>query len=200
MQAYPWSIIPWDISDHIQLPNLSKSTAIGISVAIAGNIVISLALNCQKLAHRRLEREREARSRESELQPQTLGNDRRQEDGLGVAQSTEQDSPPANSTPAVAVLETEPLLNGGTPAGYGADSGALLERRPNWFRRLWSSDGSKRHLIHDVDSSHLASTHVLMPVDVVHATSSEGPRRSSKNAQKNSSDGNESDYLRSKLW
>ncbi|KAI5125033.1 hypothetical protein M0805_007457 [Coniferiporia weirii] len=40
----------------------SNSTAsfIGIIVAISGNILISLALNCQKLAHLRLERERHA--------------------------------------------------------------------------------------------------------------------------------------------
>lgn len=40
----------------------SENTAsfIGIVVAISGNILISLALNCQKLAHKRLERERRA--------------------------------------------------------------------------------------------------------------------------------------------
>ena len=36
-----------------------NASIIGIIVAISGNVVISLALNCQKLAHRRLERERE---------------------------------------------------------------------------------------------------------------------------------------------
>ncbi|KAF7800110.1 hypothetical protein EIP86_011355 [Pleurotus ostreatoroseus] len=42
-----------------RLPSLSRAEVAGISVAIAGNVLISLALNCQKLAHRRLERERE---------------------------------------------------------------------------------------------------------------------------------------------
>ena len=37
----------------IQLPELDKRTVIGVSVAITGNILISLALNLQKLAHRR---------------------------------------------------------------------------------------------------------------------------------------------------
>ena len=37
---------------EIQLPELDKRTVIGVSVAIAGNILISLALNLQKLAHR----------------------------------------------------------------------------------------------------------------------------------------------------
>ena len=38
---------------EIHFPELDKRTVIGVSVAIAGNIFISLALNLQKLAHRR---------------------------------------------------------------------------------------------------------------------------------------------------
>ena len=38
---------------EIQLPELDKRTVIGVSVAIAGNVFISLALNLQKLSHRR---------------------------------------------------------------------------------------------------------------------------------------------------
>ena len=45
--------------DFSRLPSLSRATVAGISVAICGNVLISLALNCQKLAHKRLERERE---------------------------------------------------------------------------------------------------------------------------------------------
>jgi magnesium transporter len=47
--------------DDPSFPPNKNSTAslIGIGVAITGNVLISLALNCQKLAHRRLERVRE---------------------------------------------------------------------------------------------------------------------------------------------
>ena len=45
--------------DFSKLPNLNRATVAGISVAICGNVLIFLALNCQKLAHRRLELERE---------------------------------------------------------------------------------------------------------------------------------------------
>src|SRR5258707_14618979 len=42
------------------LPDDSKTASfIGITVAICGNVVISLALNCQKLAHRRLDEQRQ---------------------------------------------------------------------------------------------------------------------------------------------
>jgi hypothetical protein len=40
------------------LPTLTTQTVIGIAVAISGNILISLALNLQKLAHKRLDAER----------------------------------------------------------------------------------------------------------------------------------------------
>ena len=57
-----------------KLPNISlgggetdpeesySASLIGIAVAISGNILISLALNCQKLAHLRLSRERRSRA------------------------------------------------------------------------------------------------------------------------------------------
>ena len=42
------------------LPNDPKTASfIGITVAICGNVLISLALNCQKLAHRRLDEQRQ---------------------------------------------------------------------------------------------------------------------------------------------
>lgn len=43
----------------------TTASFIGIAVAISGNVLISLALNCQKLAHQRLEKERQARLRDS---------------------------------------------------------------------------------------------------------------------------------------
>jgi magnesium transporter len=44
--------------DHLPSPPTTESF-IGITVAIAGNVLISFALNCQKLAHMRLERLKE---------------------------------------------------------------------------------------------------------------------------------------------
>ncbi|KAJ3864884.1 magnesium transporter NIPA-domain-containing protein [Lentinula novae-zelandiae] len=40
------------------IPELTTGTVIGISVAVAGNVLISLALNLQKLAHKRLDAEK----------------------------------------------------------------------------------------------------------------------------------------------
>lgn len=51
------------------LPHINRATFAGIVVAISGNVVISLALNCQKLAHKRLEAQRSAEG--DELQSQS---------------------------------------------------------------------------------------------------------------------------------
>lgn len=187
---------PEDLSNR--LPHLTKSSVIGISVAIAGNVIISLALNCQKLAHRRLEREREERSLESELQPQ--GNGDRSEDVSAGSSNSNGDTLFVPSASAVAVVETEPLLNGQGHSTYGTDAEALSGRKPPWYRKLWTSDGRRRRLLHDADASHLASTHVLMPVDVVRPVRPKAGEQPSKDTQKNSDNGRESDYLKSKLW
>jgi len=55
------------------LPQISRGTFAGIVVAISGNVVISLALNCQKLAHRRLEEERTTKG--DELQSRTTSGE-----------------------------------------------------------------------------------------------------------------------------
>jgi hypothetical protein len=53
-------------------PVLTTSTAIGITVAIAGNVLISLALNLQKLAHRRVDTARaDARNAQTRKGPVT---------------------------------------------------------------------------------------------------------------------------------
>lgn len=56
--TYLWSSILQYFGDG-ESDEVTNASIIGIVVAISGNVVISLALNCQKLAHRRLERERE---------------------------------------------------------------------------------------------------------------------------------------------
>ena len=55
------------------LPHISRATFAGIVVAISGNVVISFALNCQKLAHKRLELQRAAEG--DELQSQSTSGE-----------------------------------------------------------------------------------------------------------------------------
>ena len=173
------------LPDGIDLPKISSATAAGIGVAIAGNVLISLALNCQKLAHRRLEREREAAAQA----PQPLlptHSDGRAQDG-----SQHGDPTPATPIPAIAVVETAPLLE----HAHGAEA---VPRRPGrrwlFFRRPTARLHAK-----EADRAHLASTHALMPVDVV-TVRTDGSSPRSKKPERQDVDSEESNYLKSKLW
>lgn len=54
------------------LPQMTTRTFIGILVAITGNILISLALNLQKLAHKRVENRRKACNQQQSGKPKDI--------------------------------------------------------------------------------------------------------------------------------
>ncbi|RPD66686.1 DUF803-domain-containing protein [Lentinus tigrinus ALCF2SS1-6] len=179
--------IPDDLPDGIDLPQISTATAAGISVAIAGNILISLALNCQKLAHRRLEHEREAAAQAPRPLLPTHGSTH------VVDQSSEDGTIPSTPIPAVAVLETQPLLEHAEVASHGPEL-RTPARRWGFFRKNRYGQHAK-----EADRSHLASTHALMPVDIVPVRTNSSESHASHRKQE-SQDGSEGDYLKSKLW
>lgn len=180
-------VIPDDLPEGIDLPQISPVTAAGIGVAIAGNVLISLALNCQKLAHRRLEREREVAAQAPRPLLPTHGSTH------AVDQLTQHDPIPSTPIPALAVLETEPLLEHAGDALQGQEPRSPV-RRWGFFRR-----NQYRHHAKEADRSHLASTHALMPVDIVPVRTNNSGTHASDGKQE-SQDASESDYLKSKLW
>ncbi|EIW61768.1 DUF803-domain-containing protein [Trametes versicolor FP-101664 SS1] len=178
----------------IDLPRITSPAAAGIAVAITGNILISLALNCQKLAHRRLESERKAVGQELRRPPPHRSTSAPH--GPALRRPT-QSLNTTHSTPvaAVAILvneETEPLLEpaDGVQSGDGSQTS-----KPS---RRWLF--SHRNPARDADSSHLASTHALMPVDILPVHSEDNEDQSGPLQKEDSEDANEGDYLKSKLW
>ncbi|KAH9927128.1 DUF803-domain-containing protein [Epithele typhae] len=172
------------IPDGIDLPQISTSTAAGIGVAIAGNVLISLALNCQKLAHKRLEDEREAAAQAPRplLSPDS--------DGRTAGNSSTGELAQVSVVPAV-VVETEPLLG---RAGRAETIPRAQDRKWLFFRRKTNPFGVK-----EADHAHLASTHALLPVDGVPvASNGSSPARRSKDSSQ--AEPEESNYLKSKLW
>ena len=163
----------------IDLPKISPSTAAGICVAIAGNVLISLALNCQKLAHRRLERECEAAAHA----PQPLLPTHA--DTHPPRSTRDERSIPTSSIPPSVALETVPLL----------ERGQDLEPPPRkpwfFFRRSTTRIHAK-----EADRTHLASTHALVPVD--DSTIRNGSSPHHKKSEKQPTE--EANYLKSKLW
>ncbi|KAH9071674.1 DUF803-domain-containing protein [Lactarius deliciosus] len=182
--------------EDIEFPSVSRATVIGISVAVAGNVLISLALNLQKLAHARLEKARAERGHglediEEEEDSADAGG------ALGV--SIQHDlGPPSEverearvwngnpeSRPQGPSIETDPLIP--FPRAANAD---LLPMSPTYGALSGTDDAYLR-------GSPLQwkrkSTKRPVAGDAAKYANRES-RRGSK------SEGQESEYLRSKLW
>lgn len=110
----------------IHLPHLTLQTLVGIGVAIMGNILISLALNLQKLAHRRLDRERDKVKSEREREARVSAHN-----GNCGHRSTRDPGAPLNGAgshqvvPEVLPLESQPLIHPRSnsfppPSSYGS--------------------------------------------------------------------------------
>ncbi|KIJ20120.1 hypothetical protein PAXINDRAFT_178752, partial [Paxillus involutus ATCC 200175] len=202
----------------IDLPHLTLQTVIGISVAIAGNVLISLALNLQKLAHSRLDRERDKVRRE--------GENRRPKHSGRVAHLGAAANPCGSQYIAQEglQLETQPLIphrSSSSPptTSYGLthngtstvnddtrsrrSSNATRSRRRQHKQGFASrflplqlnlgSNPSDSSVIH----AHRSETSEI-PVDVIYPD--RNGRTRNAHPQESDEDGNESDYLRSKLW
>ncbi|KAF4602260.1 hypothetical protein EYR40_005465 [Pleurotus pulmonarius] len=173
-----WARYLYDMDD---LPKVSTATFIGITVAIAGNVLISLALNLQKLAHRRLEEDKAGRSEELSVRRHSHNNN---------------ESAIHGSKPG----DRQPLTNN-VPRSYGTrESTASIDALPEHKRTSWGwliplKTRSKR----DIAEEEAATLTEPLLVDVM----TEEPSRDSVNGShgpRTPSEGNESDYLKSKLW
>lgn len=177
--------LPQDMDD---LPRLTTRTFVGIVVAISGNVLISLALNLQKLAHKRAEtNELSAHSRLSN------GRVHRISEGPSLDENDEDreypisedvfltSGPPANS-------ELQPLVT--TPRaerGYGSASPNPHEtRRPRIFRLPFRSKKSRKAPLTPPATGE-ADSHGL-------STRREPLQEFVKEER------NEGEYLKSKLW
>ncbi|KAH7931387.1 DUF803-domain-containing protein [Leucogyrophana mollusca] len=202
----------------MNLPRLTLQTAIGISVAIAGNVLISLALNFQKLAHLRIDRERERIRLEQRLDGD--GSSANADSGAGDDLDDSQQQS--------LLLETQPLASdtsssphsrpdyGSTGANARSDDARSRssvspsrarrrnkhQRKPSFVSRFIPfSLGSG---LKDQNGNRPKSQVAAMPVDVIEEDqittrndNANGKKLSTKDLEE---DGNESDYLRSKLW
>ncbi len=108
-----------DSDSDSPFPHTSRTTAslIGIAVAISGNILISFALNCQKLAHKQIEDSRSeepetGRGRQDEPAPMTTPSSETQPlllNGVGIPSNPRSYSAPNQASNAVSVPMVVPL-------------------------------------------------------------------------------------------
>ncbi|KAJ7368123.1 DUF803-domain-containing protein [Mycena albidolilacea] len=182
-----------------KLPELTTATFIGITVAITGNVLISLALNLQKLAHKRVEAEKVERRQSTPAS--TNGTPQN-----AISEAEEYSEPENGSEP----LENVPLAPAAVlrVVNYGSTSGPssgtnLSEHEmsvPPKKTLLANLFRSKRRR----EANGIASERTsLIPVDVITAEQVNGlqqPKRKPEDEPEGSDDWNESDYLKSKLW
>lgn len=185
---------------EIQLPALDKRTVIGVSVAIAGNVLISLALNLQKLSHKVLA----AKHAEMQKSPQDsvdamrlptpmervreLSYEDREEEDTAEGELDTIRSPQLDPFEP----ETEPLLPRVSTHG---STGRTTTKQPAFLLRIFFP----------TKQPHPARQHSAIPATPRRQTPvrpSPMSRVSSNNTTSSSlvSTGNESDYLKSKLW
>lgn len=205
----------------IGLPHLTLQTAIGITVAIAGNVLISLALNLQKVAHIRLEKARKQARMERELHVSG--------DALRSISPLDQ-RPSGDPFVCSHESETQPLIQGSSAsrsrARYGTGTSPETRRDDSRSRKSTSSArgrrpgqpsrkpsfasrfipfrlGQREHGGGNENVSHTQDT-LVIPVDVIPAERivawNGNGRRAPPSPELWEEEGTESDYLRSKIW
>lgn len=169
------------IVDYASGPRLTTREVIGITVSIAGNVLISFSLNLQKLAHRRLELS-EDRQKASE-RPHHAAQASLMANG----------SPMLHQTPDTDG-ETEPLLPLNTRSLGDVDiTSGNMGRRKGWLtsaRILFRTQSAN-----DAGSSVPVSVFVTPAtplLDEPESTGSQNPRDDASTSKRS--------YLRSKLW
>ncbi|KAF8211306.1 magnesium transporter NIPA-domain-containing protein [Mycena galopus ATCC 62051] len=180
-----------------KLPQLDAATVIGITVAISGNVLISLALNLQKLAHKRVEAKKLARRELAAATP----SDTPHTDGISEADEDAYSESPAEDVPLAPAfqLRVDYGSTSSTDTVNGTDAHKMSGVSPkktllaNLFR-------SKRQRTANGISSERTS---LIPVDVLTEEEANGPQRPKRKPEDEPAefdDWNESDYLKTKLW
>lgn len=193
------------------LPTMTTQTFIGILVAITGNVLISLALNLQKVAHKRVERlqraldngKRRRRSEnngyndlsESQVSEGPSLDEQDEDQELLEVRRTQLDvfsDPPSDIQPLTAFPESEATLQHyGTNAsrGHSTVTKPLKTKRSNASRRLLSRSFSKkavsgRRILPD---DNMSEEQGLLPI---HKGLDNEPDQNPK----------EGNYLKSKIW
>ncbi|KAJ6509965.1 DUF803-domain-containing protein [Mycena vitilis] len=180
-----------------KLPEMTTATFIGITIAISGNVLISLALNLQKLAHKRVEAEKLER-RQATPTPKTPHLNGVSEAG-GYFQAAEGHPEDVPLQAAILVPQradygstsrTDSSSNRPDEETSGSPKKTLL---PNLF---WSK---RRRATNGLSSERTS----LIPVDVITEGQANGarvPKPTAEDEPQGFEDENESDYLKSKVW
>ncbi|KAJ7047522.1 DUF803-domain-containing protein [Mycena alexandri] len=179
-----------------KLPEMTTATFIGISVAIGGNVLISLALNLQKLAHKRMEVEKQDRQATPPLNNGASHPDE-------ISEAGEYPQPEVAHVP---LLEAAVLVSRRPDYGSTSRPGSSTDLQDHEINvspkktLLSNLFRSKRQRAANGNASERTT---LLSVDVIteeQAMAGRRPKREPEDEPPEFEAGNESDYLKSKLW
>ena len=214
------------IDPGIVLPHLTVQTLVGISVAIAGNVLISLALNLQKLAHLRLanislpDTEREGRLRGQDTnarhitRPDSAARFGAAQQALGEDHQFETQPLIPKRSPSQPSPSSYGLADYSVPVA-GDDSRSRKSSNAARFRRRQQKHPFVSHflplrlVLGGDSSSDSSSARANVPDSSALLVDDVFPQRNTRtnhhdkgkpSSQNTVKDGKESDYLRSKLW
>ncbi|KAJ7086735.1 magnesium transporter NIPA-domain-containing protein [Mycena epipterygia] len=195
---------PWhgNIDLGNKLPELTTGTVIGITVAITGNVLISLALNLQKLAHKRGETEKLRRRQAQRATNGASHPNGSHPDGIPEAgEYPESDEMPSDDTPLAEATVVVPQRSDYGSTSRSSSSTSLhdtsVSPKKTLLSRLFHS--KHPHATNGIPSERTT----LLPVDVIteeEIMSAQRPKRKPEDEESDFEEGNESDYLKSKLW
>ncbi|KAF8826578.1 hypothetical protein HHX47_DHR5000052 [Lentinula edodes] len=185
------------------LPELTTGTVIGISVAVAGNVLISLALNLQKLAHKRLDAEKNS-SFDGSNGKHKSPTERR---AVSTVDEGEEGRESFVDEPVDHIVESnyggesegESLLPFPRTQQFSGEYGTLESPARSMKNKLLSRIFPAK--------SRSKPRPIVLPVDIVYPSRTQNKSRPTivedSIVSKDDADvktGNESDYLKSKLW
>ncbi|KAH6915233.1 magnesium transporter NIPA-domain-containing protein [Coprinopsis sp. MPI-PUGE-AT-0042] len=197
-------------------PSMSTTTFIGILVAITGNVLISFALNLQKLVHKRIEEKYSASDAESphkldSRHPVSPLPEEEEEESLvedqarrSRSQEGEESETPQNSESST-LLEVQPVVPAVTVKDYGATSTASETTGPHRDQAIPPRTFASRLVPFKLQTQNGVDAAPALPVEVVSEASALqglGKRQKTQKQFGNDSnvDDNEGLYLKSKLW
>lgn len=205
------------------LPSMTTATFVGIMIAITGNVLISLALNLQKLAHKRVEQANAARGRQSPDQKNAASSARNangetesRRAGNPSLDENDEDLAQEDTAQGRLIPESSPFTQDRAPAQrhYGSGNNAISQnsRSPHQKKmRTFVSRlvplrfRSQRESTDSALDNTISEETSLLPVDIITEDSVENtqPPRRKKIGEVTpdvQGEGKESDYLKSKLW
>ncbi|KAL0070902.1 hypothetical protein AAF712_002123 [Marasmius tenuissimus] len=188
------------------LPELTTATVIGISVAIAGNILISLSLNIQKLAHKRLDADKSTSNTPNEAYSSPTSGHRR----VDTMYEEDEDSDDTAATPRPNTNLTHSETQALVPFPHaGSSRYGSIDHHPDLKpsgRSLISRLFPRKAAVASADAIPTIPVEVVTEQEALrnvngppngHKKDDKNPHETNNNDPSNS---NESEYLKSKLW